>query len=176
MLTSCSWFRRVWSIARPHPQFFMVRYLFPLFLIFLPIITHASDATRVYLRAQAPDAWVVMALAVTMDAPAASDVARLSCDGAFGLSKCILASTAIGKQPKEVFGTDHVATLQIAFDGRQFGIMTALNDDAWAILALRSAGVSMNDATIAASASFLLQRQNADGGWGYAAPGESDTN
>lgn len=45
---------------------------------------------------------------------------------------------------------------------------TALNDDAYAILALVEAGVPADDVRLLASAQFLRDHQNGDGGWGWA--------
>lgn len=64
------------------------------------------------------------------------------------------------------------------FDGTQFGALHALNDDAYAILALRAAGLPGDDSRLQASAAFLRSKQHADGGWGWStqsAPGTDMT-
>lgn len=61
------------------------------------------------------------------------------------------------------------------FDGAQFGAPQAVNDDAYAILALRAAGVPVQDDRLQASGAFLQQARNPDGGWGWAVGGASGT-
>lgn len=65
--------------------------------------------------------------------------------------------------------------VQAGFDGAQFGSAAQLNDDAYAILALRAAGTPGDDPAIQATAAFLRAHQNADGGWGWAVGSPSGT-
>lgn len=79
------------------------------------------------------------------------------------------AAGAAGYDPRDVNGLDLVALVREQFDGTQFGSAEYLNDDVWAILALRAAGVPADDPQVQAAASYVAARQNHDGGWGYAA-------
>lgn len=79
----------------------------------------------------------------------------------------LLAATAAGHDPTTFGGVDLVAQVRAAFLGGQFGSQAALNDDAFAILSLRSAGADPADAQLASSAAFIASHQNADGGWSY---------
>lgn len=60
------------------------------------------------------------------------------------------------------------ARVLAGFDGTQFGEPDALNDDAYAILALRAAGISAQDARLQQASRGLLEHRNPDGGWGWA--------
>ncbi|MFA5943293.1 MAG: prenyltransferase/squalene oxidase repeat-containing protein [Candidatus Thermoplasmatota archaeon] len=72
-------------------------------------------------------------------------------------------------------GDDLETRLRAGFDGAQFGDAVLLNDDAYALLALRATGAPSDDAMVESSARFLADHQNADGGWGYAAGSSSGT-
>jgi len=95
---------------------------------------------------------------------------------AFDYAKAILALTAAGENPYDYHSTDFVAALESYHQNNQIGDLTLINDDFWAILALRSAGTDIGDTVIQDSKNFILNNQNNDGGWSYAPQGESDTN
>jgi len=90
------------------------------------------------------------------------------------LSKFILALTAAHENPRNIEGIDYVALLEATFRNNQFGDETMLNDDFWAIMALRSAGASKSDFKIQSAASFIKNHQNSDGGWSWNIGGASD--
>lgn len=73
-----------------------------------------------------------------------------------------------GYDPRDVDGLDLVALIQGSFHDGQFGRVEWVNDDAWAILALRAAGVPSSDAQIQAAAAFIELARCQDGGWSYA--------
>jgi len=97
-------------------------------------------------------------------------------DSAISYAKPILAITATGQDPRTFPEEDFVEKLKSFTDDTQLGDPSLLNDDIWGILALRSAGVPASDPVIQNSKAFLLQDQNADGGWAWDAGGTSDTN
>lgn len=70
---------------------------------------------------------------------------------------------------------DLAQRVSAGFDGTQFGSPHMLNDDAYAILALRETGRPPQDADLLQAARFLLDHRNADGGWGWAVGGPSGT-
>ncbi|GEM_PF-3697278 len=70
-----------------------------------------------------------------------------------------------GRDPRAFQGEDLVAEIQSNLSGGQYGDPAYLNDDAWAILGLRAAGVAPSDAGLQSAASFLLSGRSADGGW-----------
>lgn len=77
------------------------------------------------------------------------------------------AAGTSGYDPRDVNGADYVQLVRDGFDGAQSGGPQFINDDAWAILALRAAGVPADDAQIQASALRLATAQLPDGGWSY---------
>jgi hypothetical protein len=89
--------------------------------------------------------------------------------------RVILALTAAGEDPRAFAGTDHVAHLLSYWDGTQFGSPGALNDDFFAVLALRSAGFARDSPYVAGAVDYILSHQNPDGGWSYAVGSPSDS-
>lgn len=85
-----------------------------------------------------------------------------------------LAVTAAGRDPTTFAGQNLLTPILSAFDGQQFGSPSFLNDDAFAILALRSAGIPASDARLQSSGAFLLANQGPDGGWSWNQGGVSD--
>lgn len=146
-------------------------------LLVLPIKTGADLPNAVsYLEAQTQDAWTTQALA-------AAGVTNMNLDHlktvngtlATDYAKTILAVTAAGQNPTTFGNIDYIAKLKTFYNSNQFGDTSLLNDDAWSILALASVG-QKDLAAVTASKNYLLSKQNADGGWGYAVGGASDTN
>ncbi len=130
-------------------------------------------------------AWVVMAIAAAGDDPndwtngGNSIVDYLSANAgdaanATDYSRMILAITAAGQDPANFGSIDFVTLLKSQYDGTQIGNSTALNDDAWGIMALISAGESPASAIITSSTSFIKSNQNPDGGWGWSTTAPSD--
>lgn len=84
-------------------------------------------------------------------------------------ARAVVAAVALGDDPRTFAGRDHVARLLSHFDGAQFGSPAALNDDVWAVFALRAAGFPADDARIQAAATTILAAQKPGGGWGLGA-------
>jgi hypothetical protein len=90
----------------------------------------------------------------------------------------VLALVAAGEDPRSFDGRDWVEEIRSYHAGGEFvdpGNPNALNDDAFAILALRAAGVPTDDEQIQAAADTLLDHQNDDGGWPRAPTRSSET-
>lgn len=90
------------------------------------------------------------------------------------LARHILALVAAGEDPRSFGGQDWIDELRDTFDGVQFQAqnhLMAINDDMFAIMALRAAGVPASDNQLSQSASFVADNQNGDGGWAIATSG-----
>lgn len=81
------------------------------------------------------------------------------------------AVATAGYDPRDVHGEDLIAAIQATFDGTQFGSRTLSNDDTWAILSLRAAGVPATDEQVQKAALFLEAARAADGGWSFTVSG-----
>lgn len=146
-------------------------------LIFSPIFAVADIGSAVsYLRAQPQDAWTTQALAAAgADNIATGHLAGVSGTSATDYAKAILALAAVGENPATFGNIDYVAKLKTYYNNNQIGNEGLLNDDMWSVLALASAGEKNSEEAVGAK-NYLLNNQNADGGWGYAVGGDSDTN
>lgn len=80
------------------------------------------------------------------------------------------AAGASGYDPHNVNGVDYVKKVREGFQNGQSGDARFVNDDVWAILALRAAGVPASDEQIRASALVIRTSQLPDGGWAHALP------
>jgi hypothetical protein len=90
-------------------------------------------------------------------------------------ARTTLAVVAADKNPRSFGGVDLIAKLRAevqdrGVDGDQIG--PYVNSHVWALIALESAGQAVTPREI----QWLLSRQNADGGWGWAPGLVSDTN
>jgi hypothetical protein len=85
--------------------------------------------------------------------------------GLYGDERLAHALGMDGLDPRASPWGDLVAQIQANFTGGQYGDPAYVNDDAWAILGLRAAGVPASDPQVQAAASFLLAGRDADGGW-----------
>ena len=83
-------------------------------------------------------------------------------------SRYILSLTAAGENPYSFNSTNFVALQESFFDGTQFGDASLLNDDIFAILALKSAGKANDYEKIVSAKSFILSNQEQDGGFAFA--------
>ena len=136
-----------------------------------------SQTTLDYLTNQTQNQWLTMALAANDQAnPDLGYLADFEANSANDFAKTILALTAVGQNPYNYGGSDFVAGLENYYTAGQFGSADLLSDDFWAIMALRSAGAAVNDQMIVSSHNFILDNQNPDGGFSYAAGAESDSN
>lgn len=81
--------------------------------------------------------------------------------------KAILALVADGQNPYNAGGTNYVNGLKSLHTGGQLGSVTAVNDDAFGVLALYAAKVPATDTTFADALDFLLDHQLSGGGFSY---------
>ncbi len=143
----------------------------------LPLDINAALAKAVaFLQNQELSPDVAMALMAAGQSADISFLKTFSGDSAISYAKPILAITAAGQDPRTSTDEDFVAKMRSFTTDVQLGDPSLLNDDIWGILALRSAGVPASDSVIQNSKAFLLQNQNADGGWAWDVGGTSDTN
>lgn len=134
-----------------------------------------TNAGVAYLKTQSTtNAWVVMALASAGEHSDVTAFKTVSGDKATDIVAAILALTANGKDPRSYGSVDLVAKLKSFHQNSQLGDATLINDDAFGILALISAGVLPSDTVVADSKAYILSHQNANGGWSWAASGSSD--
>lgn len=134
-------------------------------------------AAQSYLLAHPNSPWSTMALAAINTNSIPSDYLKtISGTTAVDYEAPILAITALGKDPKTFGASDYVAKLESFRSNGQIGDATTLNDDIFGILALISAGQPVSDPAVADAKTFLLARQNSDGGWGFSTAGGSDSN
>lgn len=81
--------------------------------------------------------------------------------------KAILAITADHQNPYTFGGTNYVASLKALHHDGQIGSLSAVNDDAFGVLALVAARVPVADSALVDAVSFVLAHQHADGGFSY---------
>lgn len=79
-----------------------------------------------------------------------------------------LAIAAAREDARTFAGRDHVARILQGFDGTQFGHRFLLNDDYFALLALRAA--RYNGPEIAQARQWILLNQHPAGGWSWTVP------
>lgn len=85
----------------------------------------------------------------------------------YALLRLTHAMGTAGYDPRAFQDVDLVERVRAGFLAVQFGNVTYVNDDVWAILALRAAGVPANDAQIQAAAENVRRAQLPDGGWSF---------
>ncbi|TSC87155.1 MAG: Prenyltransferase/squalene oxidase [Parcubacteria group bacterium Gr01-1014_8] len=76
-----------------------------------------------------------------------------------------MALMALGVNPYRGASIDYIQKILTYFDGTQFGDISLVNDDIFALFPLRSAGYGAGDATIQQTTAFVLSKQRADGSW-----------
>lgn len=151
-------------------------------LVFAVLVAPAShvrgdtNSAAVYLAGKDSNPWAIMALAANGGSPDVDHLKNVSGSEAIDFEAPILALVAAGKDPRIFPDTDLVAALQGRLSNGQIGDPNILNDDIFGILALSASGVSSGDPSISAPRQFLLDNQNADGGWAFALGATSDTN
>ncbi|MDI6591919.1 MAG: prenyltransferase/squalene oxidase repeat-containing protein [Patescibacteria group bacterium] len=124
-----------------------------------------------YLKSQPQDAWSTMALAAAGETKINLNHLKSIPSGqesATTYSKYILALSSVGKDPTTFGNEDYLAKLKDFYNlqTNQFGNENYLNDDIWAILALGSVGQE-NLSIVQDAKDYILNHQNADGGWSY---------
>jgi hypothetical protein len=146
-------------------------------MLFQPIVINADVSKAViYLKSQPQDPWITQALVAAGEDNVPTDhLTQVSGNLATDYAKTILALASAGKNPKTFGNIDYVQKLKTYFNNNQIGDAGLINDDMWSVLALASVKEN-NSAEVTAAKNFILSNQNADGGWGYAVGGDSDTN
>lgn len=150
--------------------------LLPLLLICPLLVTAGTSEGVSYLETLTPDPWITQALL----AGGKNNVSLSHLDTVPGVlatdyAKVILALTAAAENPKTFGNIDYVAKIKTYLNNDQIGDDGLLNDDIWTILALASSG-EVDSMEVQKAKNFVISNQNADGGWGYAVSGDSDTN
>jgi len=163
---------------------------------FLPTDTEVADALAYLSGEQDTDgsigsfvdsAWVATAIAASGEDPHDWQVSGNSivdylaanagdASSSTDYSRMVLAIVASGEDPSAFGGRDFVSLLEGTYDdvSGQIGEETYLNDDAFGIMALISAGWDPGVSIISDSVDFILTNQNVDGGWGFSVGGDSD--
>ena len=130
-----------------------------------------------YLKAHSNLGWSTMALTALNSSGVSIDYLKtFSATKAIDYTKPILAITSTGADPRNFGNEDLIAKLKSFYSENQIGDKTTVNDDIFGILALLSSGELNTDAIIENSKKFIFEKQNADGGWGYATEAASDSN
>ena len=151
--------------------------LFPMFPPLETNATYNAGSAQDYLTANSDNPWSTMALSALGSSSVPTDhLISISGANAIDYAAPILAITAIGQNPRTFASTDYIAALKSYHIENQIGDLSMLNDDCFGIMALVSAGESLEDAVIVDSKNFIFSHQNSDGGWGFSATANSDTN
>ncbi len=130
-----------------------------------------------YLKTQTPSAWTTMALVSAGETGLSGEhLKAIPGSQAINYTAPIMAISALGEDPRTYPESDFVMDLKSFFDGTQIGDAATLNDDVFGILALVASGEPVSITEIVATKNYLISQQNDDGGWGFVAGGNSDTN
>jgi prenyltransferase beta subunit len=81
--------------------------------------------------------------------------------------RAILVITADNQNPYSFGGINYVEGLRSKHSAGQIGSATAVNDDAYGVLALVAANVPSSDPALVDATKFLLANQRSDGGFSY---------
>jgi len=147
------------------------------FILVLPLAAQAGLPEAVtYLKTQSLDDWTAQALVAAGETIDATPLQSFSGSSVTDYAKRIMALVAVGKNPATYTGTDLISGLKSFEQSGQLGDASLINDDAWGIMALSSVGTPAGDTLIKNSAQFLVDNQNADGGWSWGVGFDSDTN
>lgn len=122
----------------------------------------------------AVSAWASMAIASAGEDPNdwsklvsyLEEKTNLLDDKATDWERQTLAIVACNKNPQNFADTDFVKKIISFYDGNQIGSTGNLFDDYFGILALISAGVDKNESIIQNTRSYIISKQNSNGGWG----------
>jgi len=155
----------------------IVMLLFPMFPSLETNATYNASTAQDYLIANSDNPWSTMALSALGSSSIPTEhLVSISGTNAIDYAAPILAITALGQNPRTFASTDYIAALKSYHAENQIGDSVMLNDDCFGILALVSAGESLDDAVIVDSKDFIFSHQNSDGGWGFSVMASSDTN
>lgn len=142
-------------------------------LVFVPgLILADNNSTIEYLKNQNQNAWISQALAAAEVAEADLSYIDYQTDDLMTAVKNILVLAAWESSDEDSIKN----FLEVIDDNKnsgQFGSPDLLNDDFWTIMALASVGKTDNLENVK---SFILDKQNNDGGWGWSPTVSSDSN
>ena len=93
---------------------------------------------------------------------------NLDPDKATDWERHALAIVACNKNPTDFAGIDFVEKIKSFYDGTQIGKTSILYDDFFGIISLISLGIDKNETIIKNTKSYIISKQNLDGGWGDA--------
>lgn len=142
----------------------------------VPVKAYNATGATTYLQAHSSNPWSTMALAAAGTANIPTDYLKtVTGSTAIDYAAPILAITSVGQDPRVYGATDYIAKLKSFYTNNQIGDATTVNDDIFGLLALLSGGEGASTEATGAKA-FLLGHQNANGGWGFAVAGGSDSN
>jgi len=141
-----------------------------------PLASRADYGASVsYLLNQNQNHWISQALAAQGQGSLNLNYLSAGSDNLMAAAKSLLVVAAV--QRSELESGDHwLSVVTNSFDGQQLGSAELLNDDFWGLLALAAVNKESNTEIINDLAVFILSQQNSDGGWSWAAGGESDSN
>jgi len=81
----------------------------------------------------------------------------------------IMAVYAARRNPRNFGGINLIKELAKFYNNNQFGDLNLVNDDIFALLALKAAKVKSTDTKVLKTVEFIVKNQHADGGFGYSA-------
>lgn len=142
----------------------------------VPVRAYDIAGVTSYINAHSSNPWSTIALSALGAAHIPTDYLKtVSGTTALDYTAPILAVTSVGQDPRVYGTTDYVAKLKSFYTNSQIGDEATVNDDIFGLLALVSSGEAASPEAMGAQA-FLLSHQNANGGWGFAVGGGSDSN
>ena len=156
--------------------FILISGLLALIVTPFAYLLSADSASVAYLKSKMLSPWSIMALSASGEEVALDSLKAVSGEKAIDLEAPILALTSAGKDPRTFGNVDFVEKLKGFYDGTQLGEGGILNDDIFGLLALVASGEKVNDDTLIGIKTFILSKQNDDGGFSFAVGGTSDTN
>lgn len=144
---------------------------------FSSLATYSQNGAESYLQAHSNNPWSTMALAALGTNTVSTEYLKnISGTSAIEFAAPILAINSLGLNPRTFSDQNLVDKLLSFHNSGQLGDPSALNDDAFGVIALLSSGVPVSDSVVNDSKNFLLSHQNPDGGWGYSTQSPSDSN
>jgi len=76
-----------------------------------------------------------------------------------------MALLALGQNPYSFYGVNYIDPIIDSFDGTQFGDISLVNDDIFALIVLASSGYTSGDDIISKNINFILSKQKPNGSW-----------
>jgi hypothetical protein len=137
---------------------------------------YSKTGANTYLLAHSSNPWVTMALEAVGLTPPTEYLKNLAATSAIEYAAPIMALTSLDLNPRTFGDKDYVSALKTYFHDGQLGDSSALNDDIFGLLALVSAGENVAQSPVSDIKTYLMNKQNSDGGWGFATSGSSDSN